>query len=187
MRAPALNKDSSCGRIGVVAHNRVGVGGVLVVVRTVDDGVIERLFDVYAESMADLSCDFSSEEEMRLSYREFLEDFVSDDCQLVLVEEDAGTWKSALRAVPCGDGRWFVEAVETDPGARRKGYGRLLLLHAADHLRTLGAREVTCCISESNAASRRLHESCGFVATGEDPINPWGELEEGCLLYRLEL
>lgn len=71
-----------------------------------------------------------------------------------------------------GGGRWFVEAVETDPGARRQGYGRLLLLYAAEHLRSLGAREVTCCISESNAASRRPHESCGFSATGEDPVNP---------------
>lgn len=56
---------------------------MLVVVRTVDDEVIERLFDVYAESMSDLSCDFSSEEEMRSSYREFLEDFVSQPGQLV--------------------------------------------------------------------------------------------------------
>lgn len=160
---------------------------MLVVVRAVDDDVVSRLFNVYAESMSDLSCDFSSEEEMRSSYREFLEGFVSEDGHLVLVEEDVGVWKSGLRAVSCDDGRWFVEAVETDPGARRQGYGRLLLLHTADHLRALGAREMTCCISESNVASRRLHESCGFLATGEDPVNPWGELEEGCLLYRLEL
>ncbi|MDI9590382.1 MAG: GNAT family N-acetyltransferase [Acidobacteriota bacterium] len=77
-----------------------------------------------------------------------------------------------MRGDADGGGRWFVEAVETDPGARRQGYGRLLLLYAAEHLRSLGAREVTCCISESNAASRRPHESCGFSATGEDPVNP---------------
>ncbi len=82
---------------------------MLVVVRAVDDDVVSRLFDVYAESMADLSCDFSSEEEMRSSYREFLEGFVSEDGHLVLVEEDVGAWKSSLRAVSCGDGRWFVE------------------------------------------------------------------------------
>lgn len=160
---------------------------MLIVVRTVDDGVVSRLFDVYAESMSDLSHDFSGEQEMRLSYREFLEGFVSEDGHLVLVEEDDGAWKSGLRAVSYGSERWFVEAVETDPGVRRQGYGWLLLTHAAEHLRALGAREVTCCISESNVASRRLHESCGFVVTGEDPLNPWGELEEGCLLYRLGL
>ena len=92
---------------------------MLVVVRAVDEGVVSRLFDVYAESMGGLSPAFSSEGEMRSSYREFLESFVSEDGRLVLVEEDAGAWKSGLRAVSCGDGRWFVEAVETDSAARR--------------------------------------------------------------------
>lgn len=122
---------------------------------------------------------------MRSPYREFLGGFVSDSGHLVLVEEDGGVWKSALRAVSCGGGRWFVEAVETDPGARRQGYGRLLLLHAAEHLRSLGARDMTCLIYRGNEASRGLHESCGFRATDEDPVDPWGERDEGCILYRL--
>jgi len=93
---------------------------MLVVVRTVDDGVVERLFGVYAESMGDLSVNFSNEREMSSLYREFLEGFVSDSGHLVLVEEDDGVWKSALRAVSCGGGCWFIEAAETDPGARRR-------------------------------------------------------------------
>ena len=39
-----------------------------------------------------------------------------------------------------------VEAVETDPGDRCQGYGRLLLLHTTEHLRSLGAHDVTCVI-----------------------------------------
>lgn len=160
---------------------------VLIVVRTVDDSVVERLFDVYAESMGDLSVGFSSEEEMRSSYREFLEGFVSDQGHLVLVEEDGGVWRSALRAVSCGGGHWFVEAVETDPCARQRGYGRLLLLHTTEHLRSLGARDVTCVIYGGNEASRRLHESCGFEVTDEDPVDPWGERDEYGVLYRLAM
>ncbi len=99
---------------------------MLAVVRTVDDDAIERLFGVYAESMGGLSVDFSSEGGMRPLYREFPERFVSGQGHLVLVEEDDGVWKSALRAIPCGGGCWFIEAVEADPGARRQGYGRLL-------------------------------------------------------------
>ena len=72
---------------------------MLVVVRTVDDGVVERLFGVYAESMGDLSVNFSNEREMRSLSHKFLEDFVSDSGHLVLVEEDNGVWNSALRAV----------------------------------------------------------------------------------------
>jgi lincosamide and streptogramin A transport system ATP-binding/permease protein len=160
---------------------------VLIVVRTVDDSVVERLFDVYAESMGDLSVGFSSEEEMRSSYREFLEGFVSDQGHLVLVEEDGGVWRSALRAVSCGGGHWFVEAVETDPGARRRGYGSLLLRHATEYLRSLGASDVTCIIYGGNEASRRLHESCGFEVTDEDAVDPWGECDECGVLYRLAM
>ena len=58
--------------------------------------------------MGDLSVNFSNEREMRSSYREFLEGFVSDPGCLVLVEEDDGVWKSALRADSCGGGCWFI-------------------------------------------------------------------------------
>ncbi|MBP3885762.1 MAG: GNAT family N-acetyltransferase [Olsenella sp.] len=160
---------------------------MLIVVRTVDDGVVERLFGVYAESMGDLSVNFSNERETRSSYRDFLEGFVSDPGHLVLVEEDGGVWKSALRAVSCDGDCWFIEAVETDPSARRRGNGRLLLSQATEYLRSLGAREVTCVIYRGNEASRRLHESCGFKATDEDPVDPWGDRDECGVLYRSRL
>lgn len=56
--------------------------------------MIERLFRVYAESMGDLSVEFSSEGEMRSSYRKFLEGFVSEQGHLALVEENDGVWKN---------------------------------------------------------------------------------------------
>jgi ribosomal protein S18 acetylase RimI-like enzyme len=124
---------------------------------------------------------------MRSSYRELLEGFVSDQGHLVLVEEDGGAWLGALRAVSCGGGHWFVEAVETDPGARRRGYGSLLLRHATEYLRSLGASDVTCIIYGGNEASRRLHESCGFEVTDEDAVDPWGECDECGVLYRLAM
>ena len=52
------------------------------------------------------------------------------------------------------------------------------------YLEGLGAREVTCTIDRGNAVSRAMHESCGFVKTDLPPVNPWGETEDGCLLYR---
>ncbi|MBO7673739.1 MAG: GNAT family N-acetyltransferase [Atopobiaceae bacterium] len=91
------------------------------------------------------------------------------------------------RAVSCGGGHWFIEAVETDAGARRRGYGRLLLLHATEYLSSLGARVLTCVIYQGNEASRRLHESCGFEATDEGPVDPWGGRDECGVLYRLAM
>lgn len=78
------------------------------------------------------------------------------------MDEKDGRKLSGFHAISRGGGLWFVETVETDPGARRQGYGRLLLLHATEHLRSLGAHDVTCVIYRGNEASRRLHESCGF-------------------------
>lgn len=44
-----------------------------------------------------------------------------------------------------------------------------------------------CTIWHGNVAYRALHEACGFKTTADDPVSPWGELEEGCVLYRLHL
>lgn len=150
----------------------------------IDEPTIDQLFDVYAESMADLSASFADAGEMRASYREFLEEFVASPGQFVLVEEHDGVWASALRAVPFGEDGWFIEAVETVQTLRRRGFGHKLLIHAKSFLQAHGAREVCCIIAAENVASRRLHEGCGFAETDESPVNPWGETEDGCILYR---
>lgn len=153
-------------------------------VKDIDERVVDQLFGVYEESMADLAGGFASPGEMRASYREYLEEFVSTPGQFVLVEERDGVWASALRAVPFGEGRWFIEAVETAPTMRKQGCGHELLAHVLAFLRDKGADELCCIIAPENTASRRLHEGCGFVATDDAPVNPWEELEEGCILYR---
>ena len=57
-------------------------------------------------------------------------------------------------------------------------------LESLEYLEKLGMTEVTCTISEHNMKSKRLHKKCGFIATNDSPINPWGEFEEGRVLYR---
>jgi GNAT superfamily N-acetyltransferase len=59
--------------------------------------------------------------------------------------------------------------VETDPGARRQGYGRLLLLHATEHLRSLGAHDVTCC---HLSGQRGLQEAPRVVRVRGDGRGP---------------
>ena len=157
---------------------------MLMRVEHIDDGLVDRLFSVYEESMAELADGFANDCEMRDGYRAFLEEFVSTPGQFVLVEEHDDVWESALRAVPFGEGRWFIEAVETAPAMRRQGYGRDLLAHAIDYLQSVGATELSCIIAPENVASQRLHEGCGFMPTDDVPVNPWDELEEGCVLYR---
>ena len=137
------------------------------------------------ESMDDLRINFINNTEMCSSYASFLRDFVEYPNQLIIVEESDGDWVSALRAIETIEGHWFLEAVETKPEERKKGFGEKLLYHTIDYLKNIGMTELTCTISKNNFKSQALHGKCGFIPTTEIPLNCWGELEEGTILYRL--
>lgn len=157
---------------------------MLVEVKNVDEGVVRRLTDIYAESMDALEKHFPSRERMLAEYAAFAADFARQENQRILAEDAGNGWVSALRAIEAQPGSWFLEAVETMPSQRGKGHGKALVLDTLRYLKGLGAREVTCTIARDNAVSRAMHESCGFVKTDLPPVNPWGETEDGCLLYR---
>lgn len=148
---------------------------------------VEKLFALYRESMDGMAGQFAAPEEMRAAYAGFLAGFVQAPGRLVLVEEEAGKWVSGLRAVEQPKGVWFLEAVETMPEERRKGYGKALLLDTLAELDRRGGTEVSCTIGRHNGSSIALHTGCGFAASGDPPVNCWGELEEGTVLYRRKL
>ena len=54
-----------------------------------------------------------------------------------------------------------------------------------DYLKRNGMKELSCTISKNNFKSQALHRKCGFLPTNEPPVNCWGELEEGAVLFRL--
>ena len=157
---------------------------MLIQITEIDAAAVDRLFAVYAESMADLSGNFDSADEMRDSYEVFLREFIREPGQLLLVETEGPEWRSALRAIEYRPGVWFIEAVETAPDRRGQGFGRRLLTHASERLVSLGAKRIECIIHPDNTASQRLHAACGFAPTGDEPVNCWGETEEGCILWR---
>ncbi len=157
------------------------------IVTQIDENTISRLLSVYSESMDDMRINFNNDVEMCLAYASFLRDFVQNPKQLIVVETVNDDWVSALRAIETTDGHWFLEAVETKPDERKKGFGKNLLCHTIDYLKNRGMKELTCTISENNYKSQALHEKCGFVPTIDPPLNCWGELEKGTILYRLEI
>lgn len=157
---------------------------MLLQVTEIDAAVVDRLFAVYAESMADLADNFDSADEMRESYSGFLREFIREPGQLVQIETDGDQWVSGLRAVEYRPSFWFIEAVETAPDRRGQGFGKQLLTHTLERLTRLGAKQIKCIISPDNTASQRLHAACGFVPTDDDPVNGWGETETGCILWR---
>lgn len=157
---------------------------MLKIVSQIDENTIDRLLSVYSESMNDMKANFADDAEMCAAYAAFLRDFVKSPKQQILVETSDGDWVSALRAIETSKGHWFFEAVETKPEERKKGFAKNLLCHATDYLKNIGMTEVTCTVSKNNLTSQALHEKCGFIPTNEPPLNCWGELEEGTILYR---
>ncbi len=77
--------------------------------------------------------------------------------------EEEGKYRSALRLEPYRDG-FLLEALETDPGDRRKGYAEKLI-RAVQH-RT-GGTKIYSHVHKSNVPSLKLHEKCGFRRTME--------------------
>ena len=158
---------------------------LLQIITAVDEDAVKRLLDVYRESMDQLVGGFESPAAMEREYGAFLREFVRCPGQLLLVEQAQERWVSALRTVEVQPGQWFIEAVETAPQNRGKGWGKALMLHAVQELERRGVRELFSLIHPDNGPSIAVHEAVGFVATGRAPVNGWGEREDRCILYAL--
>ena len=157
---------------------------MLIEIREINPEVVDRLVDLYAKSMDDLQAQFPSRESMLAEYASFLAEFVKPENQKIFVEEADDAWVSALRAIETEPGKWFFEAVETKPSARGGGYGSALVRHTLAYLAAQGMTETTCTIAARNLASQKMHGKCGFHPTNAQPLNPWGEVEKNCILYR---
>ena len=156
------------------------------IITQIDEITISSLLSVYSESMDDMKTNFATDTEMCVAYASFLREFAKKPNQLIIVETFNDEWVSALRAIETTEGHWFLEAVETKPNKRKKGFGKDLLLHTIDYLKNRGMTEITCTISHNNHKSQALHGKCGFIPTNDAPLNCWGEFEEGTILYRLD-
>lgn len=72
---------------------------------------------------------------------------------------EQGSYVSALRLEPYRDGL-LLEALETAPDQRRKGYAKALIQAV---LKQAGEGRIYSHVSRRNTASLRTHEICGFV------------------------
>ncbi len=80
----------------------------------------------------------------------------SGDCYCLWEAEEQ--YKAALRLQRYRDGL-LLEALETAPQCRRQGFGKTLVLAA---LAQFPQERFYVHIDKKNAASRKLHEGCGF-------------------------
>ena len=155
--------------------------------------VIEGLLQIYAESNAQVyrkryAKEYASElaawNALLQDYVEFICEFVAQDDRYIFALREDDDWVAALRIIRMDGDGWYLEALETAPRHRRKGCARQLLNETIDRLRSLSARSIVSVVDRDNAASRALHETCGFVETSHAPKDVEGNPLEGCIVYQ---
>ena len=159
-----------------------------------------QLMDLYSEANREnipyFYPDIEDEQEaLQLVEKEFLhymeEEFLPVPGNECWVLEENGTWISALRLYRIRERFFYLEAVETHPDHRRRGYGEKLLYSLIRHLKESGSFTLCDCVSKKNIPSIRLHEKCGFAIVSDEGmdylINDSDERDYGMKLIHLDV
>ncbi|MBQ9167007.1 MAG: GNAT family N-acetyltransferase [Oscillospiraceae bacterium] len=96
---------------------------------------------------------------------------------------EKGNYVSALRLEPYRDGL-LLEALETKPEERRKGYAGLLVNGVLAYLREQKSVVVYSHVNKRNVPSRRIHESCGFQKILDYAVYADGSVLSNSVTYR---
>ena len=136
-----------------------------------------KLMDIYAESNFENTDYFFPDEsdketavrKVEESFLDFLKNefFLQNEAAYWVLEEN-GVWYSALRTCKVLNGPYYLEALETRPDFRGKGYATQLLSNILDVLKKDGPFRICDCVSKKNTVSLRVHEKCGFQIVSEN-------------------
>lgn len=146
-----------------------------------------KLMEVYAETnrktareeWPDLPEGFATEKAERDFYDYLQQIFFRTSGTAYALWEVDGNYVSALRLEPYRKGL-LIEALETAPDQRRKGYGQALLRAVIE--RTEGTKLYSH-VEKHNKASMALHVSCGFERVSDFAVYIDGSVNyRGCTL-----
>lgn len=90
------------------------------------------------------------------------QDFFHADGSLYALWEVRGAYVSALRLEPYRDG-YLLEALETAPDKRGKGYAKRLMGAFLTFARDRGMLPIYSHVRKGNVPSQRVHSACGFT------------------------
>ena len=156
----------------------------LIVAKSLRDLSFGKLMEVYAEGNLENGRDLWPDEpegrQIALAEQEFYQYlkqvfFLTKDARYLILEGN-NRYISALRLEPYQDGL-LLEALETAPEFRRKGYGEALVRAA---LETVEGIKVYSHVSKRNVASLRTHEKCGFVKILDHAVYADGSVNDVC-------
>ena len=157
---------------------------MLKIVRKMNDLSFGKLMEVYIEGNLENGQDMWPDEpesrQIALAEQEFYnylqQVFFKTSGAQYLIWEENGSYVSALRLEPYQDGL-LLEALETVPEARRRGYAAQLMYAA---LESVGNVKVYSHVHKRNLASLRTHEKCGFVRILDHAFYADGSVNDVC-------
>ena len=119
-------------------------------------------------------------------FRQYLNEvFFRTPGALCALWEESGKYVSALRLEPYRDGL-LLEALETAPFRRRKGYAVTLIREVQGYLARQGPVRIYSHIHKRNAYSQRTHEKCGFRMISDRAVYIDGSVDCRCDTWRYE-
>ena len=136
-----------------------------------------KLMDIYAESNFENTNYFYPDEldkdiavqKVETGFLNFLKnEFFNNTHAYYWVLEENGVWLCALRTYMIGEGIYYLEALETRPDSRRKGYAVGLLNDIIESLKKGGPFRLCSCVSKKNTASLKTHLKSGFKIVSEE-------------------
>ena len=156
---------------------------MLRIARKMNEFSFGKLMEVYEEGNLENGRDLWPEEpqwrQIALAEQEFYaylqQVFFKTEGAVYLIWEEGGRYYSALRLEPYRDGL-LLEALETMPEHRRKGYAVSLVNAAAAYAGT----RIYSHVSKKNIPSLRTHEKCGFQRILDYAVYADGSVDDRC-------
>ena len=150
---------------------------MLITITEFKDLDMRKLMDIYSESNYENTDYFYPDEtdkdvavqKVEAGFLDFLKnDFFEQDGTSYWILEDNGVWISALRLSRIQTDLYYLEALETRPDQRGKGYASLLLSGVVESLKKAGPFRLCDCVGKKNTASLKTHEKCGFRIVSDE-------------------
>lgn len=158
---------------GICYDGEKGGGAVLKIVKNMGSFPFSKMMELYSHSNASAARErYPQETEFQGLYRVEMEfyqylrhDFFAMEDNFYAIWLEAGIPVSAARFERWKDG-YLLEALETHPDYRGKGYAVCVLQEALE----LISLPVYSHVRKENKASLRVHEKCGFVISRDTAL-----------------
>ncbi|MBP3672329.1 MAG: GNAT family N-acetyltransferase [Oscillospiraceae bacterium] len=160
---------------------------MLIIAKSMKDLSFSALMEIYIEGNMENGQDNYPEEpeyrQIMLAEQDFYnylsQVFFRTDGAVYLIWEERGKYVSALRLEPYQDGL-LLEALETAPDQRQKGYAKTLILAA---LGEFDGKKIYSHVSKRNTPSIRTHEVCGFEKILDHAVYADGSVLRSSVTY----